>query len=30
MELFNEGFSPLTSYRIESHTFQMQPNLLKA
>jgi hypothetical protein len=28
-KLFNESFSPLTSYRIESHTFQMQPNLLK-
>jgi cellulose biosynthesis protein BcsQ len=28
--LFNESVSPLTSYRIESHTLQMQPNLFKA
>ena len=28
--LFNESISPLTSYRIESHTLQMQPNLFKA
>ena len=29
-DLFNESVSPLTSYRIESHTLQMQPNLFKA
>jgi hypothetical protein len=28
--LFNESVSPLTSYRIESHTLQLQPNLFKA
>jgi hypothetical protein len=28
--LFNESVSPLTSYRIESHTLQFQPNLFKA
>ena len=29
-DLFNKSVSPLTSYRIESHTLQMQPNLFKA
>ena len=29
-DLFNESVSPLTSYRMESHTLQMQPNLFKA
>jgi|ERR1700730_12287682 hypothetical protein len=29
-DLFNASVSPLTSYRIESHTLQMQPNLFKA
>ena len=29
-DLFNKAVSPLTSYRIESHTLQMQPNLFKA
>ena len=28
--LFNESVSPLTSYRIESHTLQLQANLFKA
>jgi hypothetical protein len=28
-DLFNKSVSPLTSYRIESHTLQMQPNLFK-
>ena len=28
--LFHESVSPLTSYRIESHTLQLQPNLFKA
>ena len=28
--LFHKSVSPLTSYRIESHTLQMQPNLFKA
>jgi hypothetical protein len=29
-DLFNESVSPPTSYRIESHTLQMQPNLFEA
>jgi hypothetical protein len=29
-DLFNQSASPLTSYRIESHTLQLQPNLFKA
>jgi hypothetical protein len=29
-DLFNESVSPLTGYRIESHTLQLQPNLFKA
>jgi hypothetical protein len=29
-DLFNKSVSPLTSYRIESHTLQLQPNLFKA
>jgi hypothetical protein len=29
-DLFNASVSPVTSYRIESHTLQLQPNLFKA
>ena len=29
-DLFNKAVSPLTSYRIESQTLQLQPNLFKA
>ena len=28
--LFDQSVSPLTSYRIETHTLQLQPNLFKA
>ena len=28
--LFNQCVSPITTYRIESHTLQLQPNLFKA
>jgi hypothetical protein len=29
-DLFNKSVSPLTNYRIESHTLQLQPNPFKA
>jgi hypothetical protein len=28
--LFNESVSPMTTYRIETHSLQLQPNLFKA